>query len=695
MVMASRRPGAPVAHLAIYVVALVVSRLTLPEGGGAVFFWPAAGVAALWMLSGRTRAQVVTNMALLLISTAVVDVAFGVGVVESVLFGLANLSVGITVRGCSSLLEHRSFWGPLPRRIATPRDLAGLGVASLAAGLASAVPGLLALSLGSGDLTWEGAIGWMVRNACSTFVVVAAVLALLTTLLRAHAKRGWTAILVPEERSYWVPELVFVGVASTLGAVVLFGSAEALPVAYLMMVASTWIGYRFSPAVASVYALVLSVLAVLWTESGSGPFGPIEDLTTRAIVVQVYVLVTTVVVLLLSLGGYERAALHARVIESEARASRRADLVDAVTTVMSEGLSVIDPEGTVLLCNPAAEQMAGLRVGAPRIEPPEAHGVFHVDGSYAATEDLPRARALRGETVAPMDVLRIDPKSGQQTILSISAAPLKVSNSEETASAVVVMRDVTKVRAQRRELENFAGVVAHDLKAPLTGVISWAEILQDQLDDAVIVDGQALHSSVRKIRTSADRMAQLISDLLTYTQAQNAELFLESVCLDDMVAQITHDLQDTFRLEVPVVESAPLGWVLADPTLVRQLLTNLIGNAVKYVAPGVVPRIVITAERTATMLEVSVSDNGIGIPDQDLGRVFDSFFRASSTQGYPGTGLGLAICAQSVERHGGRISARKGIGGQGTTMIFTLPLDPSPPETADAQFDQQPVSVTS
>jgi signal transduction histidine kinase len=694
MVMASRLPGAPVAHLAIYVVALVVSRLTLPEGGGAVFFWPAAGVAALWMLSGRTRAQVVVNMALLLISTAVIDVAFGVGVVESVLFGVANLSVGITVRGFSSRLEHRSFCGSLPRRIATPRDLAGLGVASVAAGLASAVPGLLALSLGSGDLTWEAAIGWVVRNACSTFVVVAAVLALLTTLLRAHARRGWTAILVPEERSYWVPELVLVGVASTLGAVVLFGSAEALPVAYLMMVASTWIGYRFSPAVASVYALALSVLAVLWTESGSGPFGPIEDLTTRAIVVQVYVLVTTVVVLLLSLGAYERAALHARVIESEARASRRADLVDAVTTVMSEGLSVIDSEGTVLLCNPAAEQMAGLLVGAPRIEPPEAHGVFHVDGSYASTEDLPRARALRGETVPPMDVLRIDPKSGQQTILSISAAPLKVSNSEE-ASAVVVMRDVTKVRAQRRELENFAGVVAHDLKAPLTGVISWAEILQDQLDEAVVVDGQALHASVRKIRTSADRMAHLISDLLAYTQAQNAELFLESVCLDDMVAQITHDLQDTFRLEVPVVESAPLGWVLADPTLVRQLLTNLIGNAVKYVAPGVIPRIVITAERTAGMLEVRVSDNGIGIPDQDLGRVFDSFFRASSTQGYPGTGLGLAICAQSVERHGGRISARKGVGGEGTTMIFTLPLDPSPPATTAVQLDQEPVSATS
>ena len=98
----------------------------------------------------------------------------------------------------------------------------------------------------------------------------------------------------------------------SLGAAdVLFGSTDALPIAYVMIVASTWIGYRFSPAVGGVYSLVFSTLAVLCTRSGSGPFGLIEDLTTRAIVVQIYVAVTAVMVLILSLGVSERAALHA------------------------------------------------------------------------------------------------------------------------------------------------------------------------------------------------------------------------------------------------------------------------------------------------------------------------------------------------------------------------------------------------
>jgi signal transduction histidine kinase len=309
--------------------------------------------------------------------------------------------------------------------------------------------------------------------------------------------------------------------------------------------------------------------------------------------------------------------------------------------------------------------------------PPGQHGLFRLDGSSPPVEELPHARALQGKHVPPTDLLRIDPRTAQQKVLSVSAMPLHQADPDAPAVAVLVLHDVTKIRAQRRELENFAGVVAHDLKAPLTGVASWAEILEEQLDEAGIPDHHPLFASVRRISGSADRMSDLISDLLAFTQTQNAELARQPVSLDEMVDQVAHTLRDAHHEEIPVIEHAFLGRVLADPTLVRQLLTNLIGNAVKYVAPGVVPHVVIGTSPLDDMLEVWVSDNGIGIPDRDLGRVFDSFFRASSTQDYPGTGLGLAICARTVERHGGRISARKGRGGQGTTMTFTLPLDPS------------------
>jgi signal transduction histidine kinase len=662
-------------YLTVYLAAVGLERLALPEDSGLAFFWPAAGVAALWMLSGRTRGRVLLDGALVVLGTTVLDVLMGVDVVPAVLLGLANASVGATFRRTSSLLEGRPFWGQLPRRLAGPRDLWGLGIASTAAALISAVPGVLAVLAESGSLTWDTPAGWVARTACSAFIVVAAVLGLLTTLLRAHARRGWSAIMTPAPRRFWGVELVAVGTISLGSAGVVFGSTQARPIAFVMIVASTWIGSRFSPAVGGLYTIVLGTMAALCTQSGRGPFQPIGDPTTQSIIVQVYVLVTAVIVLLLSLGASERAALLARVVESEARATSRADLVDAVTTVMNDGLVVVDANGSVLLSNPAAEALAGIGEDVPRVGTPQEHGFVRPDGTAPAAEDLPRSRALRGEFVSPTDLLRIDPQTGQQTMLSVSAMPLHQADPEAPAVAVLVMRDVTKSRAQSRELQNFAGVVAHDLKTPLTGVVSWAEILEEQLDDAGIAPEHPLRASLQRISGSADRMADLISDLLNFTQTQNAELTLEPVSLDEMVDQIARDLRGTHHQEIPLVEHGLLGHVMADRILVRQLFTNVIGNAVKYVAPGVVPHIVIGSAPIDDMLEIWVSDNGIGINDLDLGRVFDTFFRAaSSTQDYPGTGLGLAICARMVERHGGRISARKGLDGQGTTMLFTLPV---------------------
>lgn len=671
--MVSRRLGPSLAHLAIYLVALVLGRLTLPDGGGVFFFWPAAGIAALWMLDGRTRGQVLQDATLLVAGTTIADILLGVDPVASVLFGLANLTVGLTVRVFSSRIEELPFWGRLPRRLAGPRDLAGVGLASVAAGLASAVPGLAAIQISSGSTSVEMAVAWVVRNSCSTFVVVASVLAVLTTIFRAHARRGWSAVLTPETRPHWVAELVAVGTLSLGAATVLFSAGEALPIAFVMIVASTWLGYRFSPAVGGVYTMIFATMAVLYTQQGRGPFGAIEDVTTRAIIVQVYVLVTAVVVLLLSLGANERAALHARVIDSEARATSRAELLDAVMNVMTDGLVVLEGTGEVMMRNPAAEAMMGPR-RAPGADAPDDYGIFRLDGTSIDPVELPHTRALGGDQVPAEDMLRIDPGTGQQAILSVAALPLHRATSEGGNLAVVVIHDVTQERTHRRELQAFAGTVAHDLKSPLTGIGSWAEILGDQLDE-LEVDVTAPRSSLRRIETSATRMEQLIGDLLAYSQAQSATLAPVSLSLTGMVEQVAREQREAHADVRPVIEHGPLGQVIADRTLVGQLLTNVIGNAVKYVAAGTTPHVMIGSELVGDMLEVRVADNGIGIPRAERGRIFDSFYRASSSGSYPGTGLGLAICARAVERHGGRISAREGLDGGGTTLVFTLPAD--------------------
>jgi signal transduction histidine kinase len=175
-------------------------------------------------------------------------------------------------------------------------------------------------------------------------------------------------------------------------------------------------------------------------------------------------------------------------------------------------------------------------------------------------------------------------------------------------------------------------------------------------------------------------MQQLLGNLLLLTRARSSELQLGTVSLDALVRDTARAAADRASGPRPRIEHGPLGLVMADETLLSQVLSNLIGNAVKYVAPGVRPVVRITSRPVGGMVEIRVSDNGVGIPATDQGRIFDSWFRSESTRDrYPGTGLGLAISARAIERHGGTISARTGFDGTGTIFTFTLPAAPSPP----------------
>jgi signal transduction histidine kinase len=686
------RINATLAYLLAYLAAVLLGRIAVLEGGLALC-WPAAGVAAVWMLRGTTRQRVAGDALLLFASSVLIFLVVGLRPGAALLLGAANVVQGLVVRALRARFERLPLSAPLTGGLSTSRDLLWLVQASTAAAILSSPFGMTGAWLNNNDWSWLTVVGWVVRNSCGTLVVAAVALTLVTAH-RAGPYPTFSRVLTAEPRRHSTLELV-AATGLTLGSGYLVFSAPAtLPIAYVMIATSAWIGLRFSPVVGAVHSFGFGTLALLCTFAGWGPFGSVHDPGQRAIMVQFFVAVTAVIVLMLAFGVSERLALTNRLRESEAEARSRADLVDAVTAVMIEGLVVIDATGKILLSNPAAELMAGNGSAAPHVSARD-RGFFRLDGTEMPAAERPHARALLGESVPPTDLLRIDPQTGQQRILSVSAAPLHPPTSDEPAVAVLVLNDVTKARAQQRELESYAGVVAHDLKNPLTGVISWAEILDEQLDETTIVSPHDLRASLNRIRSSAGRMDDLISDLLTYTHAQSAELAREPVSLDAMVDQIARDLRETHRAEIPVVEHVPLGRVLADQTLVRQLLTNLIGNAVKYVAPGVIPHIVIGSAPMEDMLEVWVTDNGLGIPDRDLGRVFDSFFRVSSTQNYPGTGLGLAICARTVERHGGRISARKGPDGQGTMMIFTLPLAPAGPLSDSDQPGLEPVSATS
>jgi signal transduction histidine kinase len=391
-------------------------------------------------------------------------------------------------------------------------------------------------------------------------------------------------------------------------------------------------------------------------------------------------MLTILVWLLVS--GRERAEARVRqataeLLAGEEQSRRQARLLGAVLDGISDGVGVVGPEGRFLLHNPAAKRILGQEGDALDLGGWQEHfGLFRLDGvtPYPA-EELPLTRALAGTDSDQVEMTVRNRVHPEGRVISVSARPIDTAAGER--GAVAVFHDITDRKHVENELRGFAGVVAHDLKAPLTAVRGYAELIIEELNDpdagpAAVAD--ALRSA-RKVIGGADRMQTLINELLDYTAARDATMRIDDFSLRELVDEVVTARTDAPESATgrPDVFVGALPRVRGDRVLLRQVLDNLIGNAIKYTPPGQAPRIDVTAKVDGPgTVRVQVADRGIGIPDGEHAAVFDSFHRASNGTTMPGTGLGLAICRRIVERHGGRIEARPNPGG-GTIFTFTLP----------------------
>ncbi|WP_307834463.1 ATP-binding protein [Paractinoplanes lichenicola] len=373
--------------------------------------------------------------------------------------------------------------------------------------------------------------------------------------------------------------------------------------------------------------------------------------------------------------GRARAIARVRAATAELRAAeeesrRQAGLLGAIMSSISEPVGVVDENGAFLLHNPAARAMLGVAADAAEPDAWQRHyGLFRPDGRTPfPVDEMPLIRALHGEPSDGVEMIIRNDRSPEGILVSVDARPLDAGAGQP--GAVAVFRDVTELRRYENDLAVFAGVVAHDLKAPLTVIRGHCEAAREDLDEAP----DEVRGSLDRIILAVDRMATLIDTLLAYTTARDAPLRTRRVDLDALVAEVVHDRTAHLREEDrPHIYVGPLPAVTADPAMLRHVLDNLIGNALKYVQPGAAPHVDITgAPAGQEWVRIDVADRGIGIPDADKPDIFDSFHRAHAEAGYAGTGLGLAICKRIVERHGGEIAVADNPGG-GTRFGFTLP----------------------
>lgn len=226
------------------------------------------------------------------------------------------------------------------------------------------------------------------------------------------------------------------------------------------------------------------------------------------------------------------------------------------------------------------------------------------------------------------------------------------------------------LKLRNRELQDFAHVASHDLQEPLRKILSFSSLLIEEHGSEM--DAGRIY--LERIEHAADRMMSLIRDLLEFSRVETKGDAFEVVKLrkiiDDVIADLDLRIAETGG-RVHIESTCTLE---ADPVQMRQLLQNLIGNALKFQREGQAPIVQVRARREGVVCVLEVEDNGIGFNEAYLERIFSPFQRLHERSAYPGTGMGLAICRRIVERHEGTITARS-TPGRGSTFIVKLPLE--------------------
>jgi two-component system phosphate regulon sensor histidine kinase PhoR len=239
--------------------------------------------------------------------------------------------------------------------------------------------------------------------------------------------------------------------------------------------------------------------------------------------------------------------------------------------------------------------------------------------------------------------------------------------------AIAVFHDITRLKELEKIRQDFVANVSHELRTPLTTIKGYAETL---LDGALKEDVALQFVSVIKRHT--DRLTKIVEDLLTLSTIESKEFHLkkERLSISELIrdaVDFVKEAADKKKISISEKETTSSLMVEADRNYLEQVLVNLLDNAIKYGREGGEIEIS-TAEKDQKEIEISVRDNGMGIPREDLPRVFERFYRVDKgrSQALGGTGLGLSIVKHIVQAHAGRVWAESQL-GEGSTFYFTLP----------------------
>jgi two-component system, OmpR family, phosphate regulon sensor histidine kinase PhoR len=412
--------------------------------------------------------------------------------------------------------------------------------------------------------------------------------------------------------------------------------AAALAVA---VVASLFLSYILS----NVNSRRLRRLAAAAVRIGSGEFATRVPVTTSDEIGEL---------------GQVVNEMTARIEEQLVRISSEKSRLDAILEGMGEGVMVTDARGIVTLVNPAFCAMFGV---GPEVQGSQLLEISrHPDLHDGCREVLAQRSELHQEIMLP----------GNRATL-VHWVPLQ--EGDLLRGAVAVFHDISELKKVERIRRDFIANVSHELRTPVTVIKGYAETL---LSSPVADEKERRERFLGIIHNHAERLSHLVCDLLALSELESGEVTLQPRKIE-LEAGVKHALllveQRGEEKGVTLRQTGLAGLsVLADPGRLEQVLINLLDNAIKYSGQG--GEVTVEAAPEGEMVRIKVRDTGIGIPEQDLPRVFERFYRVDEARSRErgGTGLGLSIVKHIVQAHGGSVSVES-TQGKGSVFSFTLP----------------------
>ena len=368
---------------------------------------------------------------------------------------------------------------------------------------------------------------------------------------------------------------------------------------------------------------------------------------------------------------------------------------DTALSNMVQGLCMFDKDQHLIVVNRRYLEIYGF--SADVVKPGiTLRGLMEYSvslGNYTA-EEAERALAERNDParLRVRTVIKQRLKDGR--VIAVMSEPMPDGGTIATYQDITDLETTTekmveytrKLERSNRELVDFAYVASHDLQEPLRKIEAFGDRLVKKYIGVLPEEGQMF---VNRMQSAANRMRQLINDLLSYSRVTTAAAPFTKVSLKDVLSGVLSDLQIRIEETAATIEVGELPAIEADAMQMRQLFQNLIGNAIKFRKKDVDPVVKISAEFTDShdlpvsgrAVTITIADNGIGFEQQFKEQIFVIFQRLHSRTEYEGTGIGLATCRKIVERHLGLIDAI-GVPGVGSTFVITFPLSQTNKEFA-------------